>query len=122
MEYLVAWNFDRMLHGGGKMAMVERIIKIKKSDRKGKKYCAIVQDKRTKKTRKIHFGALGYEQYKDSTKLKLYSKGDHGDSRRRENYFSRHSGVKTKEKALEIEKRKSNGKYNAKILSHVYLW
>ena len=36
------------------------------------------------------------------------------------NYFNRHSGTPI-DKAIEKEK-KSNGYYNAKILSHEYLW
>ena len=43
--------------------------------------------------------------------------------KRRDNYFSRHSGgIKNKKKALAKEIRKSKGLYNAKILSHKYLW
>ena len=39
-----------------------------------------------------------------------------------QNYFSRHSGTKKRNEAIALEKKKSNGFYNAKILSHVYLW
>ena len=39
-----------------------------------------------------------------------------------QNYFSRHSGTKNRKKAIQKEKRKSRGNYNAKILSHEYLW
>jgi hypothetical protein len=70
----------------------------------------------------IHFGDNRYEQYKDSTPLKLYSHLNHGDKVRRRNYFIRHSKVPTKKEAIEKELRKSNGKINAKILSHMYLW
>ena len=72
--------------------------------------------------RKIHFGSSGYGQFKDSTPLKLYAKRNHNDPKRRANYFSRHSGVKTKKEALRIEWKKSKGKLNAKLLSHIYLW
>jgi len=34
----------------------------------------------------------------------------------------RHSGVKSRAAAIRKEKRKSDGYYNPKILSHVYLW
>ena len=37
-------------------------------------------------------------------------------------YFARHSGVKNRTQAIKLEKKKSKGCYNAKILSHVYLW
>jgi len=38
------------------------------------------------------------------------------------NYFNRHSGTKKRGTAIALEKKKSQGYYNAKILSHVYLW
>jgi len=101
--------------------MNERLIKIVESRRKGKKYTATVRTKEGKE-RLIHFGAIDYEQFKDSTPVGAFSHKDHGDMRRRENYFSRHSGVKNKTKALKKEIAKSKGKYNAKILSHRYLW
>jgi hypothetical protein len=102
--------------------MRERIVKLLKSKRKGKKYAAIVANRRTRKKRIIHFGAHKYEQFKDSTGLGYYTRKNHGNKRRRQSYFSRHSGIKTKAKAVAKEKRKSRRKYNAKILSHVYLW
>ena len=87
-----------------------------------KKYTAIVKHKKNKKTRKIHFGDRRYQQYKDRTKLKLYAHKNHNTRKRMRNYFSRHSGTKIRSKAIKKEKKKSNGHYNAKILSHVYLW
>ena len=39
-----------------------------------------------------------------------------------QNYFNRHSGTKKRGKAIALEKKKSKGYYNAKILSHLYLW
>jgi hypothetical protein len=102
--------------------MRERIVGFRKSKRKGKKYEATVEDLRTRKQRKIHFGASDYEQFKDSTPLKLYAHKNHGTVKRRRNYFNRHSGTPTKGKAVALEKRRSRGKYNAKILSHIYLW
>ena len=105
-----------------KKVMKERIIKFMKGP-SDKKYTARIMHKKTRKIRNIHFGAKGYEQYKDSTPLKLYSSKNHGTKKRRDNYFSRHSGgIKNKKKALAKEIRKSKGIYNAKILSHKYLW
>jgi hypothetical protein len=106
--------------GGGKMR--ERIVKFMKSARKGKKYSAIVENRKTRKQRVVHFGATGYQQYKDRTPLGLYKARDHGDRKRMQNYFSRHSGTKTRKLAIEKEKRKSGFLYNPKILSHEYLW
>lgn len=102
--------------------MQEKIIKFEKSNIKGKKYTAYIQNKKTKKIRKIHFGASDYQQYKDRTPLKLYAHKNHNTRKRMENYFNRHSGTKNRKKAIELEKKKSNGYYNPKILSHIYLW
>ena len=87
-----------------------------------KKYTAFVKNKKTKKIRKIHFGDRRYQQYKDRTKLKLYKHKNHGTRKRMQNYFSRHSGTKKRGEAIKKEKRRSKGHYNAKILSHKYLW
>jgi len=92
-------------------------ITILPSTRANKKYMAILTN-----GDKIHFGAKGYEQFKDSTGLGLYSNMDHGNKKRRENYFSRHSaGIKNKNDALKYEWNKSK-RITAKILSHKYLW
>ena len=102
--------------------MKEKIINLKKSTNKGKKYTASVKNINTGKERTIHFGGKGYEQFKDSTGLGHYSHVNHGTLKRKKNYFSRHSGEKTKNKAVVKELKKSKGCYNAKILSHIYLW
>jgi len=99
----------------------EKIVEIKKSKTNTKKYAAVVRGPNGKE-RIVNFGAKGYEQYKDSTPLKTYSKKDHLDKERRKKYFLRHSGVDGKRKALEREWKKSKGLYTPKILSHQYLW
>lgn len=86
-----------------------------------KKYTAYVQDNKTKKIRKISFGDQNYQHYKDEA-LKIYKSHDHNDETRRRLYFLRHSGVDNKEDALIKEIKNSNKLYNAKILSHKYLW
>ena len=101
--------------------MKETIVKMEKGPR-FKKYTAYVKNKKTHKTRKIHFGDNRYEQYKDRTKLKLYASKNHNTRKRMQNYYSRHSGVKNRGVAIKKEIRKSNGLYNPKILSHTYLW
>tara|TARA_B100000902_G_scaffold262897_1_gene249117 strand:- start:184 stop:885 length:702 start_codon:yes stop_codon:yes gene_type:complete len=108
--------------GGGNINMNERLLKIIKPTVNNKKYTAIVENIKTNKQRRISFGGLGYEQFKDSTKLKLYTKYNHGDINRRNNYFNRHSGTPNKNDAINKEIKKSKGLYNAKILSHIYLW
>ena len=102
--------------------MQETIIKIQKSPNKNKKYLTYVKHNITGKVRKLHFGSHEYPQYKDITKLKIYSKWDHLDRKRRRNYYMRHSGVPTKTEALKKEIKKSKGLYTAKILSHKFLW
>tara|TARA_R110000796_G_scaffold2193_4_gene8866 strand:+ start:104 stop:397 length:294 start_codon:yes stop_codon:yes gene_type:complete len=68
------------------------LINIQKSDRPSKKYTAVLQQKPAGKIVYVHFGALGYEQFRDSTKLKLYKKYDHGDRDRKKKYIARHQG------------------------------
>jgi len=87
-----------------------------------KKYTAYIENKKTKKVRVLHFGHKDYEQYKDRTNLGLYSSRNHGNKKRQENYYNRHSGEKNRRKAIEKEKKQSNGYYTPKILSHIYLW
>ena len=63
--------------------MKEKIINIKKSTSKGKKYTAVVENIKTKKTRVIHFGGSDYEQFRDSTKLGYYTKKNHGSLKKK---------------------------------------
>ncbi|MAR50769.1 MAG: hypothetical protein CML42_06560 [Rhodobacteraceae bacterium] len=105
----------------GGIKMKEKIIDLKKGPGK-KKYTGHIKNISTRKVRKIHFGHKDYQQYRDSTKLKLYTKKNHGDIKRMRRYFSRHSGTKKRGEAIAKEKKKSKGNYNAKILSHIYLW
>ena len=110
-------------HRRGGYRMKERIVKFMKSSRPKKKYMAMIENLKTKKRRTIHFGASDYPQYKDRTPLKLYSHKNHGDKKRMQRYFKRHSrSIGNRKKAIEFEKKKSKGFYNAKILSHEYLW
>ena len=75
-----------------------------KSNRKNKKYMAVFAD--SKKV--VHFGDSRYGQYKDKTKLKLYSQLGNNDLQRKNSYYARH-GV---DAAL----------YTPKWFSHRYLW
>ena len=101
--------------------MKEIIIKFQKGTFP-KKYTAFIKNKKTKKIRKIHFGDSRYQQYKDRTPLKLYKHLNHYTRKRMHNYFNRHSGIKNRKKAIDLEIKKSKGLYNAKILSHKFLW
>jgi len=68
-----------------------KFLRFEKSKRKGKKYDAVLQNKQTKREVRVPFGAIGYEQFRDSTGLGLYTKDNHGDKNRKRNYRSRHS-------------------------------
>tara|TARA_R110002167_G_scaffold9170_7_gene41818 strand:+ start:3792 stop:4097 length:306 start_codon:yes stop_codon:yes gene_type:complete len=72
-----------------------KFIKYEKSNKKDKKYIAILENKKTGRRVKIHFGGIKkdgtpYPQYKDKV-LGMYSKYDTNDKKRRELYRSRHS-------------------------------
>jgi len=101
--------------------MHERIIKFERGS-KFKKYKVKIQNKKTKKIRTLSFGDNRYQQFRDRTPIKLYSNKNHGDKRRLKNYYSRHSGVKTRKAGITKEKRKNKGYYTPKLLSHIYLW
>jgi glutaredoxin len=109
--------------GGRNMKMKEKIIKFEKSNNHSKKYMAYIKNLMNGKIRILHFGASDYEQYKDRTPLKLYAHKNHNNKKRQYNYYSRHShGITNRKEAINYEINKSNGYYNAKILSHIYLW
>jgi len=113
-----------MIGGSSKnRLMKETIVKFSKSSNPDKKYMAYIKNNATGKIRIIHFGASAYEQYKDRTPLKLYAHKNHGNKKRQHNYYSRHShGISNRKEAIKYEINNSNGYYNAKILSHIYLW
>ena len=106
---------------GGSVKMKESIVKFKKGPG-DKKYTAIIKNNKTKKYRVLHFGHKDYEQFKDRTNIGIYTKRNHGNKKRQENYYNRHSGEKNRKKAIEKEKKESKGYYTPKILSHIYLW
>ena len=86
-------------------------MEIKQSTQKNKKYMVLVNDKW------IHFGDSRYEQYRDSTPLKLYSYLDHKDKQRRRNYLLRAKGIKNKFDALTYLDKNSPNYWSIK-----YLW
>ena len=57
-----------------------------KSTRQFKKYMAVFSESKTV----VHFGDNRYGQYKDKTKLKLYSRLDHNDLHQSGGYFCRY--------------------------------
>lgn len=83
--------------------------RFEKSNAKNKKYVAILERKADGRTVRVNFGDKRYQQYKDSTPLKLYKHLDHGDKKRRSNYIARHS-------------KDINKPYSPSWFSLKYLW
>lgn len=48
------------------------------------------------KNKWIHFGDVNYQQFRDSTPLKLYKTLDHNDPERRKSYLRRAMGIRDK--------------------------
>ena len=67
-----------------------KFVKFLKSNTNGKKYDAIIENKKTGQTVTLPFGSNIHEQYIDSTGLGLYSSKDHNDKMRRTLYRKRH--------------------------------
>ena len=86
-------------------------MEIKQSTQKNKKYMVLVNGKW------IHFGDSRYEQFRDSTPLKLYSYLDHKDKERRKKYLLRAKGIKNKSGVLTYLDKSSPNYWSIK-----YLW
>jgi len=67
-------------------------VKFEKSKRVNKKYSAILQNKKTGRTKTLPFGSSLHENYKDETGLNMYPEKMHGDIKRLELYRKRHAG------------------------------
>lgn len=94
-----------------------KFVKFKKSTKSLKKYVAILRNKKTGKDVVIHFGGIRengkpYEQWKDNTGLRIYSKYNHGDNERRKRYQTRHGK----------EKSSFDKYWSAGYFSWKYLW
>lgn len=85
-----------------------KFVRFQRSTNPDKKYDAILKNKKTGQTKKIPFGAKGYEHYKDKA-LGLYSSKDHLDPKRRASYRKRHQGEELK-------------KYSSGYFAWKYLW
>jgi methionyl-tRNA formyltransferase len=86
------------------------LVRFEKSKQKNKKYSAILENKSTKKTKRINFGDTRYQNYRDITGLNLYPQLVHNDKSRRQKYIARHSS-KVRE-----------GYYSAGYFALKYLW
>ena len=91
------------------------LYKIIPSKAKNKKYSVFVM--RNNRRKKINFGDSRYSQFKDRTRLKLYSKKDHGDLTRRDRYRKRASKIKNKQGKLTYK-----NKNYANYWAYHYLW
>jgi hypothetical protein len=91
------------------------LYKIMKSNAKFKKYSVYVMKNGKKK--KINFGDVRYQHFKDRTPLKLYSKLDHNDKERRKRYLKRAKGIKLKNGKLAYLDKNQPNYYAVK-----YLW
>ena len=69
-----------------------KILKVEEASNKKKKYKTTLKHRKTGKTKSFSWGARGYQQYRDRTKLKLYAHLDHNDNTRKERYMKRHIG------------------------------
>lgn len=86
-----------------------KFLRFERSHLKFKKYNAILLNRKTNHEVRIPFGHSSYEQYEDKTGLKLYTKKDHKDKKRRLNYRSRHA-------------KDINQRYSPSWFSLKYLW
>lgn len=84
------------------------LVRFERSDRKNKKYNAILIKNNTI-IKKVPFGDTRYQQYKDITGLSLYSHLNHYDEKRRRSYRARHANTAKK-------------KYSASWFALNYLW
>lgn len=80
-----------------------KIVSWEASPRQNKKYRVYLSN-----GKHVDFGHRGYQHYKDSTPLKLYSHLDHGDAERRRRYYARHN--------------KDYPQYSADWMSKRFLW
>lgn len=85
----------------------KELYKIFKSTAKDKKYSLYVKGYNGK-PKLIHFGQLGFDHYRDTTPLKLYSKLDHNDEERRKRYLQRAKGIKKDGKISWTDKNSAN--------------
>ena len=87
-----------------------KFVRFEKSNTKHKKYDAIIKNKLNDREKRLPFGDVRYQHYKDSTGLKLYSYLDHNDVNRRRLYRARHKQFI------------KDGYHSPSFYSYYYLW
>jgi hypothetical protein len=88
-----------------------KFVKFERSKNLEAKYDAILENKQNKRRVRVPFGNRSYEQWRDTTGLKLYSHLDHNDQRRRASYRARHGA-----------QGYQNRKYSPAYFSWNFLW
>lgn len=86
-----------------------KFIKFQKSHLSGKKYDAVLMNKKTERLKLVPFGDSSMQQYKDTTGLGLYTKSNNLDKKRRDLYRKRHAG-------------EASNKYSSGWFSWRFLW
>lgn len=86
------------------------LVKFVKSHKAGKKYDAVLRNKKTGGMSKIPFGDSSYQQFRDKTGLGLYTHLNHNDQKRKTAYRLRHN------------KDIKQNNYSAGYFSMRYLW
>jgi len=84
--------------------------KIKKSNKKNKKYQIETNNGI------VHFGDKRYEQFEDTSGLGLYSHLNHKDKARNKNYCSRAMGIKNKKNQFTYNDPSSANYYSVRLL------
>jgi len=87
-----------------------KLLGFRKSNAKNKKIYALLENKLTNKTVKVHFGDTRYQSYRNITGVYLAPSMIHGDKKRRASYRARHKGYL------------KDGYYSSSFFSYHYLW
>jgi len=74
-----------------------KLVKIQKSTDPKKKYDAVLENKQTGRIKVMSFGSRPMQQYRDSTKLKLYKSKDHLDKNRKKAFLDRFRGTRERQ-------------------------
>ena len=85
------------------------LLRFEKSKAKNKMYSAILKHKETGKTRKVSFGDISMENYRDLTGLNLYPHLIHSDRTRRKSFRKRFA-------------KDASHKFSSAYFSMNYLW
>ena len=91
-----------------------KLVKIERSSNPKKKYDAILENKDNGRIKRMSFGSRPMEQYRDSTKLKLYKSKDHLDKNRKKAFLDRFRKLR--------ERQDWNKEWTSLYFATKYLW